>query len=54
MDVKQLILSSTLLSRTPPALFAETKQKAKVTLNMRNISIKERLDMKDKSIIYDR
>lgn len=44
MDVKQFVLFATLLGGTPPATFAETQQNAKVTLNMRNVSIKEILN----------
>lgn len=44
MDVKQLLLFAALLGGTPPATFAETQQNAKVTLNMKNVSIKEIFD----------
>lgn len=41
MYVKQLILFVALLGGTPPATFAKIQQSTKVTLNMRNVSIKE-------------
>lgn len=44
MDVKQFVLFATLLSGTPLGTFAETQQNAKVTLSMKNVSIKDVLD----------
>lgn len=52
MDIKQFVLFATLLSGTPLGTFAETQQNVKVTLSMRNVSIKDVLDEVEKQTNY--